>query len=57
MKDCCDKWLMGLSPKKEQDGEFVEVHQCPTCRAQHKVVFRCDPLLGGDRICVVVGVD
>lgn len=57
MKECCDKWIMELSPKTPRDGKFVEVRQCPTCKTQHKVIFQCAQMLGGEWTCAAVGVE
>lgn len=55
MNACCDKWLLQLEARVPKEGKFVEVHQCPTCKTTHRVLFEYH-LVAGAWTGAAVGV-
>lgn len=57
MKECCDKFLLGLFPRRPREGKFVEQHSCPTCGEKLNVIFECHQGMGSDDwACGAVGI-
>jgi len=56
MKECCDKFVMSLLPRKPKNGKFIEQHICPHCKVKLNVIFECQQVLGGEWACGAVGV-
>ena len=38
---CCDSWFRNQKPRHPKEGNFDEVHKCPTCMTPLIIVFNC----------------
>lgn len=57
LNECCDQWVLSLEPTTPRSGRFTEDRVCPTCKTRLKVLFECQPLMGGDLTCAAVGAE
>lgn len=56
IQECCDRFLLEITPRNPKEGKSVEQHTCPTCGTKLNVIFECHQVLGGEWACGAVGV-
>lgn len=56
MKDCCERWLEALRPRKNIQGKFTERHKCKGCGREHDVLFEGMKDASGKTVVVTIGI-